>query len=275
MPLRDRLVYAAMLVGLCAAVMSGCAPVSGKAQQTVPPLEAAEDAAGQVSTEPTAGLTREASSAPWPADADELRARWSGIEFRQIATTEKLVALTLDDGPHQGMMIQATDILERAGAKATFFCIGGRVLLNVAETKYAFAHGMEIENHTWSHRELDRSRGQDIAQILGADAIIGEVTGTRPLWVRPKAGGADATGTAAIFQTGHLFAGWSVHGGDTSNWNAKAIEQHVLDRVRPGDVVDLHVTNPRTIEALPGILDGLKARGYRMVTLSELALAAP
>jgi peptidoglycan/xylan/chitin deacetylase (PgdA/CDA1 family) len=47
-----------------------------------------------------------------------------------------------------------------------------------------------------------------------------------------------------------------------------------LATVKPGDIVDLHVTNPRTIQALPAILKGLKARGYRMVTLSQLALAA-
>jgi peptidoglycan/xylan/chitin deacetylase (PgdA/CDA1 family) len=238
------------------------------------PAEATQDPAGQVAVEPTAGLTSEATSTAWPANAPSLRARWNGILLKQVTTHEKLVALTFDDGPHKGMMIRATDMLDRAGAKATFFCVGGRVLLNQKETSYAFAHGMEIENHTWSHRELTRSKHDDLVQILAADSIIGEITGNRPLWVRPKSGIADTTGVAAIFGSGHLFAGWSVHAGDTGVWNARQIERHVLDHVRPGAVVDLHVTNPRTLQALPRILKSLNARGYKMVTISELALAS-
>jgi peptidoglycan/xylan/chitin deacetylase (PgdA/CDA1 family) len=130
---------------------------------------------------------------------------------------------------------------------------------------------MELANHTWSHRELNRTAKEDLTQILAADTIIGEISGTRPLWVRPRSGGADATGTAVVYDSGHLLAGWNVHAGDTGTWDAKQIETHVLDSVKPGDIVDLHVTNPKTIEALPGILAGLKARGYRMITLSELA----
>lgn len=241
--------------------------------EPMPPLEALRDPAGEVSVVPSAGLVSHAGDYPWPADAEALRARWSGIDVKQVATPERIVALTLDDGPHDGMMIEATNILERAGARATFFCVGGRVLYNASETRYAFDHGMEIENHTWSHRELDRSKQEDLIQILAADSIIGKVTGVRPLWVRPKSGFADANGAAAVFETGHLLAGWSVHAGDTGDWTARHIEEHVLRTVRPGDIVDLHVTNPRTIEALPGILAGLKAEGFRMVTLSQLVLA--
>ena len=243
-------------------------------QSSAPASEAAEDPAGVVSVEPTAGLTAEATIAPWPAYAPTLRARFTGINFQHATMGRKMVALTFDDGPFANSMVRATDILVRAHAKATFFCVGGRVLYNPDETRYAWSHGMEIENHTWSHRELTRTRDSDLQQILGADAIIGEVTGARPLWVRPKSGSADATGVAAVFDSGHLLAGWNVHAGDTGTWTSKQITKHVLATVKPGDIVDLHVTNPRTIQALPAILKGLKARGYRMVTLSQLALAS-
>ncbi|MDR3686514.1 MAG: polysaccharide deacetylase family protein [Coriobacteriia bacterium] len=236
--------------------------------------EAPEDPAGVVSIEPTVGVTSKASSAPWPAYAPALRARWTGVYFRHAAMGRKMVALTFDDGPFANSMVRATDILMRAHAKATFFCVGGRVFHNPDETRYAWSHGMEIDNHTWSHRELTRSRSDDLTQILATDAIIGEVTGVRPLWVRPKSGSADATGVAAVFDSGHLLAGWNVHAGDTGTWTSEQITKHVLETVKPGDVVDLHVTNPRTIQALPGMLAGLKARGYRMVTLSTLALAS-
>ena len=248
--------------------------VTAASQSSAPASEAAEDPAGVVSVEPTSGLTSEATIAPWPAYAPTLRSRFTGIDFQRAAMHKKMVALTFDDGPFANSMVRATDILVRAHARATFFCVGGRVLHNPDETRYAWSHGMEIDNHTWSHRELTRTRDSDLQQILSADAMIGEITGTRPLWVRPKSGSADATGVAAVFDSGHLLAGWNVHAGDTGTWTSKQITKHVLATVKPGDIVDLHVTNPRTIQALPAILKGLKARGYRMVTLSELALAS-
>jgi peptidoglycan/xylan/chitin deacetylase (PgdA/CDA1 family) len=284
LPMRERMIRRAQVMCLMAviamsALALGCVsvvqpdPRPPSAEASVPASEAAEDPGGLVSVEPTVGLTREASNAPWPASAPALRARLSGVNFQHASTAKKLVALTFDDGPFANSMVRATNILVHAGAKATFFCVGGRVLHNEAETRFAWSHGMEIENHTWSHRELTRTAAADLTQILAADAVIGEVTGSRPLWVRPKSGAADATGTAVVFQSGHLLAGWNVHAGDTGNWTSQQIEQHVLDKVRPGDVVDLHVTNPRTLDALPGILGGLKARGYTTVTLTQLALS--
>jgi peptidoglycan/xylan/chitin deacetylase (PgdA/CDA1 family) len=271
-----------LLVLLIAAglLLSGCATISrpspraSAAEASALASEAAEDPAGAVSVEPTAGLTSEASRTPWPADAAALRAKVGRVEFMHATTKRKIVALTFDDGPFENSMVRATYILTQAGAKATFFCVGGRVLHNVAETRFAWSQGMEIENHTWSHRELTRTSASDLVQILAADAMISDETGSRPLWVRPKSGAADATGTAVVFDSGHLLAGWNVHAGDTGTWTSQQITQHVLDQVKPGDVVDLHVTNPRTLDALPAILDGLNARGYRMVTLSELALAS-
>lgn len=239
------------------------------------PPDTPSDTSDTVSVEATPGLSAAVQEFPWPSDADALRARWSRFEFKHADTKTRIVALTFDDGPRSGLMIRATDVLDHAGAKATFFCVGSRVMLNQAETIYAFRHGMEIENHTWSHHELNRSAREDLSQILSTDSIIGEVTGVRPIWVRPRSGVADAVGLSAVRDTGHLLAGWDVHAGDTGTWNEQQITAHVLASVQPGDIVDLHVTNPITIKALPGILAGLKARGFRMVTLSELAVAKP
>lgn len=249
----------------------GVAANTARPAQSPVPAEAITDPAGPVSVQATSGLIGVARRLGWPTDARLLRGRWATQTITHVDTHARVVALTLDDGPHAGMIAKATDILDRAGAKATFFCVGGRVLLNGGEVRYAFDHGMEIENHTWSHRELTQSAAEDLSQVRSTDAIIGEVTGARPLWVRPRSGVADATGELVVRDLGHLMAGWDVHAGDTGNWNAAQISAHVLDKVHPGAIVDMHVTNPELLKALPSILSGLKARGYRMVTLSGLA----
>lgn len=181
------------------------------------------------------------------------------------------MALTFDDGPMNGSMRTATDILDAAGAKGTFFCVGRRAWHLPAEIKYAADHGEEIGNHTFTHRGLNRSRAADSSEILRADKFIGRAVGYRPLWLRAKAGSIDATGLAVAAAEDHLVANWTLHSGDTTTGSPEKIESAVLDNVKPGDVVLMHVTAPQTLRALPAILRGLKAKGYKMVTLSELA----
>jgi peptidoglycan/xylan/chitin deacetylase (PgdA/CDA1 family) len=182
------------------------------------------------------------------------------------------VALTFDDGPAAGGIAKITDILEAAGGHGTFFVVGNRVEGSRAEVVYAAQHAEEIDNHTWSHKQLVRSAAFDEEQIGLADAEIASVTGTRPLWVRAHGGLIDATGLSCAFGGGHLVANWDVRAGDTDlSLSSSRIAANVLAGVHPGAVVLMHVTNPRSIAALPAVVAGLKARGYQMVTLSTLA----
>jgi peptidoglycan/xylan/chitin deacetylase (PgdA/CDA1 family) len=105
---------------------------------------------------------------------------------------------------------------------------------------------------------------------------IRKATGFSPTWVRAMGGGIDSTGMKAVIKTGQLYCNWSVDSYDSHRRYTppNVLYHNVVDHVRPGDVILVHQTHRETIEVLPRICKELRRRGYKMVTLSELAAAS-
>jgi len=76
-----------------------------------------------------------------------------GILYR-VKTRERMVALSFDDGPHAEFTPEVLEILERYGAKATFFLIGERAELHPELVERIWAAGHEIGNHCWRDRTV-------------------------------------------------------------------------------------------------------------------------
>ena len=210
---------------------------------------------------------------PKPVDRSWMR-RHYGRRVHRIVTARKAVALTFDDGPTR-LTKRTVQILDRYGAKGTFFVTGycSRSAGAAAVNRYTAAHGHELANHTEHHKGLRRDRVRCLDEILSLERLLKQQTGKGTTWVRAMGGNIDRVGLRATAQTGHLYAQWS-----TDSWDAKRlytppylIYGSVVNHVRPGSIVLIHVTHAESISALPYICRTLKARGYKMVTLSELA----
>jgi peptidoglycan/xylan/chitin deacetylase (PgdA/CDA1 family) len=203
--------------------------------------------------------------------------RYTGKLMRGVVTTQKVVALTIDDGPTAATK-QVVDILDSYGAKGTFFMIKNRYRGDPSWVLSASQHGDEIGNHGATHTPL-QGRTPEIlhAQITDDDDWIAQLTGREPLWVRPSGGFIDAGGKAAVADTGHLVALWSIdsddsHGGAV-NYTSDAVFKHATTDVRSGSIILMHQTHPWSLAALPRVCAWLRDNGYRMVTLDELAAA--
>jgi peptidoglycan/xylan/chitin deacetylase (PgdA/CDA1 family) len=185
-----------------------------------------------------------------------------------------MVALTFDDGPNRRTK-PFVDVLDRYGAKGTFFAtwLCSRKSGMAAANRYLLAHGHELANHTMTHEPLTGTYAFDVAQIMGIERMLIQQTGKKTLWVRAMGGGVNATGLRATKNTGHLYAQWSLDSLDSHRryTSPHRIYHNVVDHVRSGDVILLHVTHRESLAALPAILRELRRRGYKMVTLSELA----
>jgi peptidoglycan-N-acetylglucosamine deacetylase len=201
-------------------------------------------------------------------------ARYRGHKVGRIRTSRREVALTFDDGPNF-RTDKFVAVLDGYGAKGTFFAtwLRSRCKGMGAANRNLLEHGHELANHTMQHEMLRRSYAFDIHQILGAESILARQTGVATTWVRAMGGGVNSTGVRAVNNTGRLYAQWSIDSLDShARYTAPhRIYHNVVDHVRPGDVILLHVTHPESLAALPAILKELGRRGYRMVTLSELA----
>ena len=186
---------------------------------------------------------------------------------------ESCVALTFDDGP-SAYTADILAILKEKGAVATFFNLGTSVASRPEDAKAVVEAGMELASHTNTHENLpDLDRESLRSEISSAFDTIETATGERPRMIRAPYGAFTAAewGRAGDLISCNVL--WNI---DTLDWKrpgAQAITNAVLNNVRNGSIVLMHDgggDRSQDIEALPGIIDGLRERGYKLVTVSEL-----
>ena len=196
-----------------------------------------------------------------------------GTPLCKVDTDEKLIALTFDDGPTQLGVDAVLPVLERYGAHATFFLVGTQMESNPGQAQYLVAAGHELGNHSYYHqRMIGLFPGAYEAEIRRTDALLRAAGEAHPRFFRPP-NGKKLTGLPiAVSRTGYQTVTWDYED-QMSAPSARAFADTTLARVKPGSIVVMHIMyGPGQIQrdALPLILEGLKARGYRAVTVSEL-----
>jgi peptidoglycan/xylan/chitin deacetylase (PgdA/CDA1 family) len=223
------------------------------------------------------------SSGSSPAPTARPTAGAAAIVVRNGDRASTQVALTFDMG---GRLDPAVDILQWLvdhEIDATIFPTGktgtttaeGRAALDLVSRH---RDRFDLGNHSWSHpdfRDLDDAAMRD--QLLRTEAGVVEAIGmsTRP-WFRPPFGGLDEQIPAVVGSAGwsHIVM-WDI---DTIDWRpeddggptAQAIVDKVVERARGGSIVLMHLGGFNTLQALPGIVAGLRAKGLEPVTLGEM-----
>jgi peptidoglycan/xylan/chitin deacetylase (PgdA/CDA1 family) len=190
------------------------------------------------------------------------------------------VALTFDDGPHGTYTPKVLDILRGRKAKATFFQVGANVASHPRITRRAHDEGHRIGNHTWQHENLTRLSDSAIRDTLRrTDRRIADTGAPRPTLVRPPYGSTNSRVRAVIGDLGMKQVLWTV---DPQDWrsgrSASTITRLVLGDLHDGANILLHdaVGNSNnTVAALPGIIDGIRSRGYCLGTLSGTGKVTP
>lgn len=204
--------------------------------------------------------------------------RWIGVLLcisllcfpARAAESEKLVALTFDDGPSGRFTRKLLDGLEERGAKATFFLCGYRMEQYPDLTQRIWQDGHEIGLHGYSHRCFgNMCRGDVLRELEKTMALVPE--GCPVSFLRSPGGicGKCVQEAAGEMDLAELY--WSVDPKDWATDDAGAIEKAVTSKVRDGDVILLHDMSDSSVEAALAIVDELQARGFRFVTASQLA----
>lgn len=182
----------------------------------------------------------------------------------------KEIALTFDDGPHPDTARKMLDLLGKEQVKATFFVVGKKVEEHPRLIRRMMKEGHEVANHTYSHPRLD---GLDADQIRKEIARCGhavfEATGAGMNLFRPPGMRYDEIVIRTAQDLGYVTIHWNAAAQDFQPQEPARIVEKVLARTQPGSVILLH-SHPNTLQALPEILAGLKARGYRFVRVSQM-----
>lgn len=185
------------------------------------------------------------------------------------------VALTFDDGPLRPYTTQLLDVLERYQAPATFFCVGMNAAAGAEDLVRMREQGHRVANHTWSHPFLpELTRAQVRAQVELTAERLARVSGSAPpTLVRPPYGARTPEVMDWLGEIGSRIALWDVAPDDWAMPGADVIAARVLEQVSPGSVILLHDgggDRSQTVAALPAIIEGLLAGGYRIVLVDDL-----
>ena len=183
---------------------------------------------------------------------------------------KKYIALTFDDGP-SGYTDDILAILKEKNAKATFFNLGGNA---GARSKTVVENGNQLASHTNQHMNLPTCDRDTLrSEITTAADAIEQASGVRPQMIRAPYGAFTATEWARSADLISCNVLWNI---DTLDWKlpgASSITNNVLTNAYNGAIALMHDgggNRSQDVEALPAIIDGLRADGYELVTVSEL-----
>ena len=188
----------------------------------------------------------------------------------QAAEGRKYVALTFDDGPSGRYTKTLLDGLALRGAKCTFLLCGYRMEQYPELTQRIFDEGHEIGYHGYSHGSMQAMSRRSIGQeLMDSQALLPE--DCDPVFFRPP-GGFVTDGIRQVAEVRNLaLLSWSVDPRDWDTSSTAKIESEVLKKVKDGDIVLLHDMTMSSVQAALDIVDALQDRGYRFVTVSEMA----
>lgn len=186
-----------------------------------------------------------------------------------IDPSRKMVAITLDDGPHATNTQKILEILDKYDARATFFMLGQNVINNKEVVKDVHNRGNEIGIHTWSHPQLTNLSQDSIKkQVEQTSDAIYNIIGFRPTLVRPPYGAFNTTVRNALKDYSLIL--WNIDSLDWKSRDENQIVPLVMNNVEDGDIILLHDIHSTTVPAVEKIVSELDKQGYQMVTVSEL-----
>ena len=180
------------------------------------------------------------------------------------------VALTFDDGPGD-QTDRLLAVLREKGVRATFFTIGKNVKARPDLVKKEAAEGHSVGNHSWDHPQLTKLTPEELRkQLKNTSNSIVKAGAPAPVLMRPPYGSSNADVLKAIGENGMAETRWDVDTEDWKNKNAAVTTQRALAGARPGSVILMHDIHASSVDAVPGLIDQLKAKGYTLVTVPQL-----
>ena len=200
------------------------------------------------------------------------------IPVRLPAHLQNAVCLTFDDGPCDPYTLEILDVLDRFKVKATFFCIGENIEKHPEIAAQISKRGHAIGNHSFGHAILPfLSKDKIIHQISETSQSIQKITGKKEKWFRFPKGYQSRKGLKIAESLGLKAIGFSYPIYDVENPPARELVKRTLGKVKSGDILLMHDGYPSfkpgqrnsLVEALPSIIQGIKDKNLRFVTLEE------
>lgn len=200
------------------------------------------------------------------------------VRLPKAAAAQGQVAVTIDDGPDPEVTPRVLDLLDHVDVKATFFCIGERVLRHSALARDIVSRGHAIENHGQHHLTFFAACGprRMTAEIALAQQAIADTVGRAPRFFRPTAGLRSPFLEPVLCRLDMHLASWTRRAFDTRCGNAAVVHRRLTRGLGAGDILLLHDGHaartsagvPVILDVLPRLLTTLRQEGMHPVTLA-------
>lgn len=187
------------------------------------------------------------------------------------------IAITFDDGPDPEITPRVLDLLDRAGARGTFFCIGSRAQAHPGLVREIVRRGHAVENHSQDHSTAFGWYGPDRLrrEIAAAQDTLAALAGRAPAFFRAPFGVRSPFVDPVLARLGLRYVSWTRRGYDTVDGDASRVARRLAARLEAGDVLVLHDgvatgarrAQPAVLEVLPRLLELAAGRGLKPVTL--------
>ena len=192
------------------------------------------------------------------------------VKLYKVDTDKKVIALTFDDGPKANTG-ELLDVLKKKNVKATFFVVGKQVETYPGILQKICDEGHEIQNHTYNHRDLEYLSDKDITlELFKTSAAVRSIVGKELRFIRPPGGHEGAKLPAIAKKFGLTTVFWTLNCSKFEGTKKEKIYNYIVSGAKPGAIILMHNAETVTLNALPGIIDELRKRGYTFVTLSEM-----
>ncbi len=196
----------------------------------------------------------------------------SAVEIAQGPRDKPLVALTFHGSGDIGLARQILTIANGREARITVMAVGTWLSDNPGIASEILAGGHQLGNHTWSHQDINSMSESEMRQeVVRCRDLLEQTAGTPGAYFRPsQAPTANALMKQVAGAAGYAISlSYDVDSLDYTDPGAATV-RHNLASAQPGSIVSMHLGHQDTIDALPGILDDLTARGLTAVTVGEL-----
>jgi peptidoglycan/xylan/chitin deacetylase (PgdA/CDA1 family) len=182
-------------------------------------------------------------------------------------------ALTFHAAGNTAMATSLLDLLKQSGTVITIFAVGSWISDNPQLAKRILADGHELSNHTWSHGAMRSMSAADLnTEISKASDALTKLTGSNGRWFRPSQIEVPTPAILAAAGTAGygVSVGYDLDSMDFQDPGAAAVKKNVIGNIQSGSIVSLHFDHQNTIEALPAIIDHMKTKSLKPVTVSQL-----
>ncbi|MBQ2944393.1 MAG: polysaccharide deacetylase family protein [Ruminococcus sp.] len=186
---------------------------------------------------------------------------------------DKKVAISFDAAWGNEQTETLLSILDEKSVTATFFLVGDWVSKYPDSVKSIANHGHDVENHSNTHSYMTKlSKEEQLSEIKNCNDKIKELTGKAPTLFRPPYGDYDNSVVKSVKESNMYCIQWDVDSLDWKDPTPAQMVERITSKLTSGSIILMHNGAKNTPEALPLIIDAVRAEGYEFVPISEIIL---